>query len=248
MLTKDKLSPELQIERWEDRRDIKNLMGRYAYDCLMKNEGEIFTKHWSSREDVCLMLPQGTYRGKIAVRGYYSALDRYNTERAGWYRTLMPEQTAKFSEAELYGIGSYHGMHLSTPCIFVADDGETAQAIYWVHDVADEMCEAGNVNRWSLGLLFIDLCYENNAWKLWHLRCAYEVDGPHGQPFGMERRLPGEPIPYLAEKLKEVRAWFPAPNDPTPSHEKYTPGREKPHYPPAPRPYRTWDPAQSYGI
>ena len=95
MLTKEKLTPELQIERWEDRRDIKNLMGRYAYDCLMKNEREIFTKHWSSREDVCLMLPQGTYRGKIAVRGYYSALDRYNTERAGWYRTLMPAQTAK---------------------------------------------------------------------------------------------------------------------------------------------------------
>lgn len=38
MLTKNKLTPELQIERWEDRRDIKNRMGRYAYDCLIKNE------------------------------------------------------------------------------------------------------------------------------------------------------------------------------------------------------------------
>ena len=27
MLTKNTLTPELQIERWEDRRDIKNLMG-----------------------------------------------------------------------------------------------------------------------------------------------------------------------------------------------------------------------------
>ena len=30
MLTKNTLTPELQIERWEDRRDFKNLMGRYA--------------------------------------------------------------------------------------------------------------------------------------------------------------------------------------------------------------------------
>ena len=42
MLTKNTLTPELQIERWEDRRDIKNLMGRYAYDLLIKNEKKVY--------------------------------------------------------------------------------------------------------------------------------------------------------------------------------------------------------------
>ena len=248
MLTKKKLTPEKQIERWEDRRDIKNLMGRYAYDCLIKNEKAIYESHWSQREDVCLMYPWGTYKGAKAVRGFYAAVDRYNTERAGWYRELMPEQTAKFTEEELYGIGSYHGMHLTTPCIVVADDGNTAQAIYWCHDVADVMCEAGSVNKWSLGLLFIDLVYENDAWKLWHLRCAYEVDGPHGKPFGTEFTLPGEPIPYLTEKLQAAKNWFTKPNDPTPSHETYYIGRKKPDFPPCPKPYETWNDRQSYGI
>ena len=248
MLTKGKMSPELQIERWEDRRDIKNLMGRYAYDCLIKNEREIFAKHWSSQDDVCLIFPQGTYRGAEAVKGWYSALDRYNAERARWYRELMPEQTKKFSDEEMYGIGSYHGMHLTTPCIIVADDGETAQAIYWCHDVADQMCEAGNVNRWSLGLLFIDFRYENDSWKIWHLRHAFEVDGPHGQPFGTEFKLPGDPIPYLAEELQKAAQWFPQPNDTTPAHEKFYPGRGKANYPHPPRPYQTWDNAQSYGV
>lgn len=248
MLTKNKLSPELQIERWEDRRDIKNLMGRYAYDCLIKNEREIYKSHWSAREDVCLMFPWGTYEGAGAVRDFYAALDRYNTERAHWYRVLMPEKTKKFSDEEMYGIGSYHGMHLTTPCIYVADDGETAQAIYWCHDVFDVMCEAGNVNRWSLGLLFIDLVYENEEWKLWHLQHAFEVDGPHGQPFGTEFTLPGEPIPYLAEQLKKVKAWFPKPNNPTSSHVPYTVGRGRPSFPPCPRPYATWQASQSYGI
>lgn len=248
MLTKTKLSAELQLERWEDRRDIKNLMGRYAYDCLIKNEREIYRKHWSKREDVCLMFLNGTYKGADAVRGYYEALDRYNTERAVWYRELMPEKTEAFTDEEMYGIGSYHGMHLTTPAIIVADDGETAQAIYWCHDVADAMCEAGTYNRWSLGLLFIDLVFEDGQWKLWHLRNAFEVDGPHGQPFGTAFHLPGDPIPYLSEKLREVEEWFPRPNDPTPSHEPFTIGRSRPEYPPCPRPYVTWDDAQSYGI
>ena len=75
MLTKNTLTPELQIERWEDRRDIKNLMGRYAYDLLIKNEKNIYAAHWSTRPDVCLMYPWGTYRGAAAVRDFYAALE-----------------------------------------------------------------------------------------------------------------------------------------------------------------------------
>lgn len=248
MLTKVKLSPELQIERWEDRRDIKNLMGRYAYNLLIKNEKEIYENHWSKRGDVCLMYPWGTYRGAEAVQGFYKALDCYNSARARWYRELMPEQTKQFSDEEMYGIGSYHGMHLTTPCIIVADDGETAQAIYWCHDVSDVMCEAGSVNKWSLGLLFIDLVYEDAAWKLWHLRNAFEVEGPHGQPFGTKFSLPGEPIPYLAKELKAAEAWFPRPNDATPSHILYSTERKKPNFLPCPKPYTTWTDSQSYGV
>lgn len=248
MLTKNKLTPEKQIERWEDRRDIKNLMGRFAYDLLVKNEKEIYAQHWSQRADACLMFPWGTYKGAQAVQGYYDALHRYNGERALWYGEMMPEKTKNLTEEELYGIGSYHGMHLTTPAIVVADDGETAQAIYWCHDVYDVMCEAGNAGKWDLGLLFIDLVYENDSWKIWHLRCAFEVSGPHGQPFGTAFTLPGEPIPYLQEKLAQMKQWFPQPNDPTPSHEMYAIGREKPQYPPCPRPYETWQDSQSYGI
>lgn len=248
MLTKEALTPELQIERWEDRRDIKNRMGRYTYDCLIKNEAEIYQKHWSKREDVCLMFPFGTYRGAQAVQGFYQALDRYNRERAEWYRLLMPEKTKDFTDQEMYGIGSYNGKHLNAPCIYVADDGETAQAIYWVHGVADVMCAAGSRNIWNMGLLFIDLVYEEDEWKLWHLRNAYEVDGPHGQPFGSEATLPGPVIPTLEEKLREAEEWFPKPNDPTPSHIPYSVGREKPSFPPPPRPYATWEPGQSYGV
>lgn len=38
---KSKIVTGAPDERWEDRRDIKNLMGRYAYNHLIKNEKEI---------------------------------------------------------------------------------------------------------------------------------------------------------------------------------------------------------------
>ena len=248
MLTANRLSPELEIERWEDRRDIKNLMGRFVYDCLIKNEREIYASHWSSREDVCLMYPWGTYKGAAAVKGFYAGLDRYNRERAAWFRELFPEQTEKLDDEKMYGIGSYDGRHLTTPCIYVADDGETAQATYWIHQVDDRMSPAGSVAHWSLGLLFLDLVYENDQWKIWHMRNAYEVDGPHGQPFGASWIQPGPEIPALAAHLKEAEAWFPKPNNPTSSHEVYSTGRTAPVFPPCPHPYATWDDAQSYGI
>jgi hypothetical protein len=248
MLTKEALTPELQIERWEDRRDIKNLMGRYTYDCLIKNDKEIYESYWSRREDVCLMFPFGTYRGTEAVKGFYSALDRYNRERGDMFRTLMPEKTKDLTQEELYGVGSYNGKHLSAPCIYVADDGETAQAIYWTHNVADVMCPAGSRGIWNLGLLFIDLVYEEDTWKLWHLRNAYQVDGPHGEPFGSEATLPGPVIPELENWLRAAEGWFPKPNDPAKAHEPFAPGRTAASFPPRPRPYATWDDAQSYGV
>lgn len=80
------------------------------------------------------------------------------------------------------------------------------------------------------------------------MRCAFEVSGPHGQPFGTEFTLPGEPISYLVEELNKAKEWFPQPNDPTPSHIMYQKGRTAPQYPPCPKPYATWQDSQSYGV
>ena len=37
---------EMLVNRWEDRRELQNLMGRYTYALLLKEETEIYDTFW----------------------------------------------------------------------------------------------------------------------------------------------------------------------------------------------------------
>ena len=51
------LQVEHLVERWEDRRDVKNQMGKFMHYLLLKKEAAIVDDLWSSREDICPGLP-----------------------------------------------------------------------------------------------------------------------------------------------------------------------------------------------
>ena len=51
-MNKANLSAEELVGRWEERREIKNLMGRYAVSFLLKKEASMFSDFWAAREDV----------------------------------------------------------------------------------------------------------------------------------------------------------------------------------------------------
>ena len=40
---------EQLLSRWEDQREIKNLMGRMSQDYTLKKEGGMFAAYWSTR-------------------------------------------------------------------------------------------------------------------------------------------------------------------------------------------------------
>ena len=54
---------EFLVERWEDQRTIKNLMGKYVNCLLLNRQGEIFDSFFSTFND-------GSYIGPDAVKGY----------------------------------------------------------------------------------------------------------------------------------------------------------------------------------
>ena len=64
------------LGRWEDVREIRNVMGRLSADYVLKRENSMFESYWSAREDVCLGVNEGWYLGPEAVQGYYEAQDR----------------------------------------------------------------------------------------------------------------------------------------------------------------------------
>ena len=42
------------VQRWEDQRNIKNLMGKYCNIVILNRRGEIPERFWSAREDISL--------------------------------------------------------------------------------------------------------------------------------------------------------------------------------------------------
>ncbi len=71
-------SLEEQVGRWEDQRDVKNLMGMYVNHIIMNMDADIFDALWSTRDDVCYGDNDGWYVGPEAVKGYYAAIHDRN--------------------------------------------------------------------------------------------------------------------------------------------------------------------------
>lgn len=62
-MNKANLTLEELVCRWEDRREIQNIMGRYTYDLLMKREKDIFATYWCQQApDPCLGVNEGYYQ------------------------------------------------------------------------------------------------------------------------------------------------------------------------------------------
>ncbi len=78
-MDRSRFTTEALISRWEERRALKNLMGKYINCLALNREAEIFAQFWArDRDDVSLGLNDGIYRGHAAVQGYYSALHNKN--------------------------------------------------------------------------------------------------------------------------------------------------------------------------
>ena len=95
---------EALVTRWEDRREIQNLMGRYTYALLLKQEKDIFDIYWcQNAEAPCLGLNSGYYKGYGAIQSYYEARHQKNLLRTRLIMQDFSSQTEGKSADELYG-------------------------------------------------------------------------------------------------------------------------------------------------
>jgi hypothetical protein len=236
-------SVEFLVERWEDQRTIKNLMGKYVNCLLLNRQGEIFSRFWSQRPDVCLTFNDGSYVGGEAVRGYFDAVVERNKLSAKLLQARLPEKLGGKSEEEIYGVGPFHVKPLTAPVIEVAVDGETAKGLWFCLGCDAEVTGAGPVANWTWGYFAGDFVYEDDDWKLWHLQYLNDVDSVCGQSWGR----PVTPYPDLPEfaALKDFQ--LPPYTVSATVRELYTPKRAKTETPRIPEPYNTFSETFSYG-
>ena len=234
---------EFLVERWEDQRDIKNLMGKFVNCLLLNRQGEIFEAFFSQRQDVCLTFNDGSYIGPQAVRGYYEAAVERNKLSAKLLQDRLPEKLGGKAEEEIYGIGPFQVKPLTAPVIEVAEDGETGKGLWFCLGCSAEVTSRGPEANWTWGYFAGDFVYEDDSWKIWHLQYLNEIDSLCGQSWGRELI----PYPELPEFAALQEFSYPEYTVREAVRELYRVDRPLTATPRIPEPYKTFSETFSYG-
>lgn len=244
-MAKRKFSALQLVGRWEDQRDIKNLMGKYANCIILNREGDIYDLFWAKKQnDVCLGFNDGWYKGKDAVVGYYNAVRDRNALVASLIQKKFPEELGDKSEEEIYGIGPFKVRPVACPIIEVAEDGKTAKGLFYCQGAYAEVYSYGPSASWSWGYYAVDFVIEEDEWKLWHMQYVNDIDFTCGKSWGK----PIKKMPDLPEfaPLKDYN--MPPYTVKEPLRELYHPKRPLTPAPDLPAPYATFSKTFSYGI
>ena len=243
-MRKEDMTTENIVRVWESRRDIKNLMGRYANDYLLNRQGLLFGRYWSGREDICYGRNDGWYVGREEIREYYNALAEKNKLIAEVLRKRFPEKLSGLSEEETSGIGEITAKPGSSPVIEIAEDLQTAKALWHIHGTYTNIDSRGPIANFLWGYYAVDYVLEDGQWKIWHMQEVYDVDSLCEQSWGK----PIEAYPELPE-FADMKAFsLPAPGVLKTLRRYYTPTRPIERTPRIPEAYATFDETFSYGI
>ena len=240
------LTSEQMLCRFEDRRDIINLMARYAAGFLLKQEKTMYADYWSKASDITLAFNQGYYVGPAAVQGYYAALGRKNALVAKLIQQKFPEKLGNLSDEEIYGVGTIGYKPLDTGVIEIAGDGRTAKGLWALRGSYTDLTTQGTISYWVWGYMAADFIWEDDAWKLWHLRELYDVHNPCGTSWARgESRTNYPEVPELSP-IAEFR--LPEPTVKRPVRELYSVDRPFTPAPRLPEPYETFSETFTYGL
>lgn len=230
-------------DRWYDRREIANLAGKFVTSILLRQEGQIFDRFWTGREDACLSFNDGSYQGSKAVRHYFAVKVEQTAAVSQVLKQNFPEELGGLDDEALYGVGQLRGLPITTPVIEIAEDGQTAKGLWHIQGSDNGLTEYGPLSYWTLGFLAIDFRLENGDWKLWHVLHAEDVVSPMGEN-------------WLHPKVRQVKPEFarlaelkkPDYNVVCTNYTPYSPDRPFTAPPRPPEPYTTFSETFSYGV
>lgn len=230
----------------ESRREIQNLVGKYSFDILLKEESCIPERYWSSREDICLGLNEGYYIGPSEVSRYYKACHEQTRAFSEAVAKAFPEDTEKLRDEEKFGVGTMDYKPLDTGVIEIAEDGQTAKGIWYCRGTEQCLSDRGFYANWTWGYLAADFVLEGCDWKLWHLLYLEDVNARCGRTWTKPDDFADLPVDERFRELS-IPAWPPEPTVRAAVWERYHPLRSFRGTPRIPERYRTFDETFSYG-
>ena len=150
------LTPEEKIERLWDTEQCRKLMARYeyyGYGRVWEKVPDLFAK----RDDIWIDCEGfGVFDGPKGIKTFF----------VDWHHSM---------EGDAKGMLTLHT--LTTECIEVAEDGQTARGL-WISpgsETRHHATEDRNEAFWIWGLYAVDFIKEDGEWKFWHFRIPHLV-------------------------------------------------------------------------
>ena len=214
-------TPEEQIRRAYDIIQIKNVMARHVY------------LHGASRHDIEYALLWSHNQPCIS---WGNSMGYTMIGQDAIWKGYAEPHVGKQSEA-----GALFTHTLTTPLIEIAEDGQTAQAMWYTPGhVSGPMggphAEPGAPlqGTWMYERYAVDFIRENGAWKIWYLFVGTDFSFPAGGTYEEMGPPPGEKKMQFTKDGVVIPGFY---------SSKYN-WSPFPHWP---VPYETWTPEIGYG-
>lgn len=241
-MNKKAFTAEHLLTRWEIRREVQNIMGKYSQSYCIKQEGSL-PQFWSQREDISLGVNDGYYIGPAAVQGYYAAIAEETRLASKLIAARFPQKLAGKTEEELFGVGQLSYRPIDTAVVEVADDLQTAKGLWVVRGLVEKITTAGPVSFWDFSYWAVDFILEDGAWKIWHMLDLAEVNTRQG----INLTDTPQPLPEDPAFAEMASISMPRPTKPVTLRETYRADRPFTPSPRVPEPYQTFAETFSYG-
>ena len=189
----NKPSPELLLSKYEIRREVQNIMGKYTLHFCVMREYELM-KYWSARADISLAVNDGYFTGQEAVASWYDCRRAEIETASRLIKARFPKELGDKTEEECMGVGQIAYRPIDTPVIEVADDLKTAKGLWVVRGSYNRVTPAGPVSYWDWSYLAADFIEEDGQWKIWHMILFTDIACPLGQNWGSAKMYEHEGV------------------------------------------------------
>lgn len=230
------------LSRAYDIYQIKNVMGHHAYHHALGTHRQELDEIWSAREDISWGNNMGFWVGRDTMYAYYADAKAVQDEAT---LKLMAKANPKIEvRPENFQMGALLMHSLTTPLIQVADDGKTAQGMWYsLGQVTNAGSDGSASGSWMHERYAVDFIKEDDAWKIWHFFVGTDLGCTAGEPYA-ERKPQPRPENAEPDPMMEIMAALPKPTIAMELYHCKYGWHNEPHFP---RPYATHTAELSYG-
>jgi hypothetical protein len=216
---------EVQVAKLEAIHEVQNLMTRYAQDNWNEQFDDLMEVIAMDKPDVHINVPNPLVGGAAIRKGYESRMQN----RAA-------------------GKGMSGQMHVHpnlSPYVVVADDLQTARGIW--DSFAPDIQNGDVAGTWVYSRYAVDFINDKGVWKIWHLQLYPVIGASSDKTLVAGARERAAQSAQQAAQPNYKPTMLPTGGGKSVALWRYSGVGDTPqNYPPLPKPYKTFDPKDSF--